>query len=75
LSSKKIVSVPQKFSITHKCFTYLDPEVNIGQSSQAAPSDGAPGRSVILAIEVAAKFGDDEQVVSYVPRRWPICFI
>ncbi|REJ91347.1 MAG: RHS repeat protein [Planctomycetota bacterium] len=55
-----------KLSITHKCFTHLDSEMNVGQPRQAAPEDSIPRRSIVLAIEVAAELGDHQQVMGHV---------
>ena len=36
------------------------------------PHDGVSGRSVVLAIEIAAEFGDGQQIVGHVLLRRPL---
>lgn len=62
---------PAKLSITHN-FSQHEAEVDVGEAREFAPEDGVSRRAVVLAGEIAAEFGDGEEVMGQVLRSRPL---
>ena len=56
-------------SITHNFLSKLKPEMDVGESREAAPKNSIARWSVVFTTEVAAEFGERMQVVGHVFRR------